>query len=264
MTISQEEAVEMLSRLLQEIPKLKGVRAYSAEHTRWLTNAVATTSEIFGQSSTIHASLRELPWRRTGSFIVDPWRQGLGGDYNEASKQIHHRAYLQQLDTAKGLLEAGIDQIKTYGIDSVYESKDTPKESSEIIKLLDLSENKLRKTIREKPKCEREIQDKFEDLLVAKDIDYIREQEKIVYSSKTYHPDFSFTRIGVVLEIKFCDKKEREKEIISEINDDILAYKTKYPNIIFVVYDLGFIRDIDRFKEDIESEDAVIVKVIKH
>ena len=110
----------------------------------------------------------------------------------------------------------------------------------------------------------REIQDKFEDLLVAKDIDYLREQEKIVYSSKTYHPDFSFAPIGAVLEIKLCDKKEREKEIISEINDDILAYRTKYPNIIFVVYDLGFIRDIDRFKEDIESEDAVVVKVIKH
>ena len=68
----------------------------------------------------------------------------------------------------------------------------------------------------------------------------------------------------MVLEIKFCDKKEREKEIISEINDDIMAYKTKYPNIIFLIYDLGYIRDIDKFKEDIETVGAVIVKVIKH
>lgn len=59
-------------------------------------------------------------------------------------------------------------------------------------------------------------------------------------------------------------KKGREKEIIAEINDDILAYKTKYPNIIFVVYDSGFIRDVDKFKEDIEEAEGVVVNVVKH
>lgn len=134
----------------------------------------------------------------------------------------------------------------------------------QLTKIIDLAENKLRKTLRERPKNEKEVQDRFEDLLNAKEVDFLREQEKIVYSSKTYHPDFSFTRINTVVEIKLCDKKEREKEIISEINDDILAYKTKYPNIIFIVYDLGFVRDTDKFKEDIESMDTVISKVIKH
>ena len=101
-------------------------------------------------------------------------------------------------------------------------------------------------------------------MLVAKELDYLREQEKIVYSSKTYQPDFTFPKISLVLEIKLCDVKKREKEIIAEINDDILVYKTKYSNIIFLVYDLGHIRDIDKFKNDLEQDDMVSVKVVKH
>lgn len=57
---------------------------------------------------------------------------------------------------------------------------------------------------------------------------------------------------------------DREKEIIAEINDDILAYRTKYGNIIFGVYDLGYIRDVDRFAETLEGTEGVIVRVVKH
>jgi len=263
MNISQEQAIALLQKAINEIDSLKRDVAFSRAHTRWLTNILSLTEEIFGEGSRIYLSIRSLPWQRQGSFIVDPWIEGTI-DYNEAAAKIHHEAYLRQLDTAKGLLEAGIDQVSLLGIDKIYESKNTPKESSEIVKILDLAENKLRKTFRQTPKNERDVQDKFEDLLVAKDVKYLREQEKIVYSSKTYHPDFCFPKINTVLEIKFCDKQERGKSIISEINDDIVAYKTKYPNIIFVVYDLGYIRDVDRFKEDIEAEDSIVVKVVKH
>jgi len=263
MGTTQEEAIETLQKLVDEISDLKKERAFSTKHSRWLVNTLAATENIFGENSTIHLSIANIPWRRTGEFVFHPLDYGTT-DADQASEIIHHRAYLKQLDSAKGILESGIDQIKAYGIDTVYKSKDTPKESSEIIKIIDLAENKLRKTLRDRPKNEKEVQDRFEDLLNAKEVDFLREQEKIVYSSKTYHPDFSFPRINTVVEIKLCDKKEREKEIISEINDDILAYKTKCPNIIFIVYDLGFIRDTDKFKEDIESMDTVIVKVIKH
>ena len=56
----------------------------------------------------------------------------------------------------------------------------------------------------------------------------------------------------------------REKELIAEINDDILAYKTKYRNLIFIIYDLGYIRDVDRFAEAFEASEGVIVRVVKH
>jgi hypothetical protein len=146
----------------------------------------------------------------------------------------------------------------------VYEGKDTSKDVGETITLIDLAQNKLRKTLRTMPQDEKEVQDKLEDVLTSVDFKYLRDQETITYSSKSYKPDFTFPGIDTALEIKLCNRAGREKDIIAEINDDILAYKTKYPNIIFLVYDLGYIRDVDRFKADIESQDRVIVLVIKH
>ncbi len=65
------------------------------------------------------------------------------------------------------------------------------------------------------------------------------------------------------MEGKFCDSDKREKEMIAEINDDIQAYSTKYKNLIFVIYDMGFIRDEEKFKQNIESR-SVVIEIIKH
>ena len=101
-------------------------------------------------------------------------------------------------------------------------------------------------------------------MLIGADVKYSRESEHIEFSSKSYIPDFTFSRIDLALEVKLCNRVGREKEIISEINDDILAYQTKYSNILFVIYDNGFIRDIDRFKQDIEKSQKVVLLIIKH
>lgn len=262
MDISKERAIEKLQELINEVESLKNNIARSEAHTKWLANALYLTENVFGRRSRIYLSLADLPWYRTGSFLVE--HSFTAEEYEEQVRTVHHKAYLEQLDTAKGLLEAGIDAINAYGIDKVYEGKDTSKDVGETITLIDLAENKLRKTMRTEPQEEREVQNKFEDVLISVGFKYLRDQETITYSSKSYKPDFTFPGIDTALEIKLCNRAGREKDIIAEINDDILAYKTKYPNNIFLVYDLGQIRDIDRFKADIESQDRVIVLVIKH
>ena len=108
------------------------------------------------------------------------------------------------------------------------------------------------------------MQDAFENLLIGADITYGREVDSIEYSSKTYKPDFSLPEINLTVEVKLCGQEQREKELPAEINDDILAYTTRYQNLIFVVYDLGFIRDIDRFCNSFEKHENVTVRVIKH
>jgi len=77
-------------------------------------------------------------------------------------------------------------------------------------------------------------------------------------------PYFTFPPINLAVELKLCNRPEREKEIIAEINDDIVAFKTKYRNLVFAVYDLGFIRDMDRFSQAFEASEGVIVRVVKH
>jgi hypothetical protein len=71
-------------------------------------------------------------------------------------------------------------------------------------------------------------------------------------------------KLELAIEIKLCNREGREKEIVAEINDDIAAYKTKCGNLIFAVYNLGFIRDGDRFIGSFEEHTGVIVRVIKH
>jgi hypothetical protein len=99
---------------------------------------------------------------------------------------------------------------------------------------------------------------------VGADIPYIREKVSIPYSSRSYHPDFTLEQLDLVIEIKFCNTKDREKDIVQEMNDDLLAYKTRFGNILFVVYDMGCIRDVDRFAAEFETHENVVVRVVKH
>ena len=125
-------------------------------------------------------------------------------------------------------------------------------------------ERKLRKTIREEPASERVVQDAIETLFIAADVEYAKEIDRVEYSSKAYVPDFTLKKIDLAIEVKLCNTAKREKEMIAEINDDILAYKQAFGNLLFVVYDVGQIRDVEKFKRHFEQQDQVIVQVVKH
>lgn len=197
-----------------------------------------------------------LKWTFKGAFITSPW------DYEETLEAKNQEAYLEALEAAEGILKAAIDLIERKGIENVHE----PEKSNEIVKVISLIDSKLRKLVREKPTKENDILDAVENLFIGAglDKDFLREKMRIPYSSKTHVPDFVFPKISTIVEGKFCDDIDREKEIIAEINDDILAYKTEYANLIFVIYDLGVIRDQDQFKESIEAQENVILRIIKH
>jgi hypothetical protein len=265
MSLTKESALVELQKSIDYISELQNERRFSAAHTRWLANTLRVLEEVFGTSSRYFVSLKALTWSQNGSFSIGGPADREGA-FNPmlAIEKKHQQAYINQLDSAKGFLLAALDQLESSSIDEVYEGRDIPKESSIILKVINLAEFKLRKIIRIIPTLEKEIQDAFENLLIASDIDYSRETDSIEYSSKTYIPDFSVKKLGLAIEIKICTRSSREKEIIAEINDDILAYKSKYENIFFVIYDTGFIRDIERFTKQFEDQDGIYIKVVKH
>ena len=43
-----------------------------------------------------------------------------------------------------------------------------------------------------------------------------------------------------------------------------MAYKTKFGNINFVIYDVGMIRDVDRFAAEFVNRDDVLIAIVKH
>jgi hypothetical protein len=48
------------------------------------------------------------------------------------------------------------------------------------------------------------------------------------------------------------------------MNADIRAFGTSYDRQLYVVYDVGTIRDAEEFKRDLESAPGVTVIIVKH
>lgn len=261
MTIwTKETALSELKAIIDETGPLTKSRRYSAEHTRWVVRTLAFLEEVFGQRSRYYLTFASYKWMQIGSFIVES-----SHDLQTTLEQKNHEAYLEQLESAKGLLLAATDHLKRVeNLSEVYEGRDTALESSLILKIINLAERKLRKTMHKLPTREKEIQDAFENLLIGSDVPYSREAVTIEYSSKTYIPDFVIERIDLAVDLKLCAREGREKKIIAEINDDILAYRTKFSNLLFVIYDTGHIRDVERFAEAFEKNENVVVRVVKH
>ena len=252
---TKEKALEVVDSLIAEIPSVKESGRKSAEHMRWVANTQRILQEIFGENSRYFQTFRRFSWRENGQMVFQ------ARDIEGAIESRHNEAFINQLEQSKGLLLAAKDQLEQSEISEVYEGQNTAPEASDLIQIINLGEQKLRKLIRETPKTEKEVQDKYEDLLIANDIKYSREFPAIEYSSKKYIPDFSIEKLSLAIEIKLC--KNGEKPLIAQINDDILAYKTQFKNLIFLIYDLGQIRDVDLFKNSIEQNEDIIVQIIK-
>lgn len=124
-------------------------------------------------------------------------------------------------------------------------------------------EENLRPAMFTDPDNEKAVQDVIETIFRVRSLDFRREQQSVPYSTKRYIPDFTFDSLGLAVEVKFCKKAGREKELIDEINADIVGYQGAYESMLFVIYDLGFIRDVALFKLDIELQPGVRVLIVK-
>ena len=127
--------------------------------------------------------------------------------------------------------------------------------------------NKLRSAVFHIPENEKDVQNAIEALFVGKGwnkgIDYDRETGIIEFSGKKYIPDFIIPRLNTSIEVKLL-RDGRKSQIIEEINADITAYSKEYKRQIYVVYDLGVIRDEIEFRRDIENAgDGITVLVVK-
>ncbi len=142
------------------------------------------------------------------------------------------------------------------------------KQNNTVLDFINWIYPKIRKCVFNKPDKEKVIQDIIEQILIGgdylKDIDYGRETGKIDYSSKEYIPDFIIHKLDLVIEIKICTSKEKTKRIIDEMNADILPYSKKFKNILFIVYDLGHIINEDEYRNDVDNNNNIFLRIIKH
>lgn len=86
---------------------------------------VAFFEEVFGRDSRYFSSFTMLTWRREQSFVVGGIRDPEASiNPQPAIDREHHKAYLEQLDTARGLLIAAKDELERKGLDGVYQGKE--------------------------------------------------------------------------------------------------------------------------------------------
>lgn len=258
---NQETALAELDRRLEEMQGLVNEGPHAAAHMQWLMGTTIFLREVFGEASLVYRTFVRLRWTYSGSMVVHVSETFTP----EATQQRYNQpVYLGSLQTAFGLLLAAKEELLRKGLEDVYEGKNTGPEASLLLQVINVAAVKLRKTVRQLPTKEREVQDAFENLLIGADIPYSREKESIEYSSKTYIPDFTVQKADLAIDVKLSTAPAHEKEFIAQISDDILAYRTAYGNLFFIVYDCGHIRDVDRFISSFESQGAVYVRVVKH
>jgi hypothetical protein len=126
----------------------------------------------------------------------------------------------------------------------------------------------LRRAMLRMPECEKDVQDVVEMLLIGrgylKGSDYDRETGRVKFSGKEFIPDFIIPTRSIAIEVKFINDPKRPRSVIDEMNADIPALKTKFQRILFIVYDLGFVRDEYEFRSGLEKSDGVDVCLVKH
>ena len=66
------------------------------------------------------------------------------------------------------------------------------------------------------------------------------------------------------IEVKLIKGTGKRKTIIEQINADIVGYRPKWSNLLFVIYDIQSIQDIPEFIEGFERSKGVRVIVVKH
>jgi hypothetical protein len=143
---------------------------------------------------------------------------------------------------------------------------DLPAEKAESLR--NFFEANLRRAVFETPTQERDIQNAVEQLLIGrgltKGIDYDRETGRIKVSIKEVVPDFVLPTLSLAIEVKLVKTDSKAKVVVDEINADIQAYARGYSRLLFIVYDLGVIRDVLEFTRDLEAVEGVEAIVVKH
>jgi hypothetical protein len=202
--------------------------------------------------------------------------------YNDLAKQavplLQNTATLDgyDIDKIRGINDTTWPEQKVY-FDMAYASTAILKAllegaigyaEDETHNLRDFVQAKLRSAIFALPAKEVEIQNALENLLIGrgmvKGIDYDRETGRVKTSGKESIPDFIFQNLNLCLEVKLSKTVDKLRAIVDEINADIRAYSTQYDRQLYIIYDLGVIRDEGEFKRDLEDAPGVSVVVVKH
>jgi hypothetical protein len=264
---TKNTALTELHALAREVDALKLRTRGAGEYREWFFRAIMLLDEVFGRNSREYRAFVDLlaSGHEDEFELPDPVRsRSVVRGTQQLLEAMEAPVFQDKLESARAVLRVASRRLAAREVDEVYDGRDTPPEASAFLRIIKLSQEKLRPLIRARPSTEREVQDAYEQLLTVADVPFSREAETFPFSSKGHRPDFTVPRLSLAIELKLVGREGREREVVGEIAEDIIPYQKRYSNIIFVVYDLGFIREVERFTTDFEDNENVFVLVVKH
>ena len=110
---SRESALTRLEDLIFRTDALRKSSRGSASHTRWALEVQRVLREVFGAASPYYATFRMLTWDLRDMVAIQEW------DVVAAIDQHKRQAFLNDLETAKGLLQGAHDELKDGTLEEV-------------------------------------------------------------------------------------------------------------------------------------------------
>ena len=125
-------------------------------------------------------------------------------------------------------------------------------------------ERGLRMAFRDAPPTkESEVQHYVDVVLASTGVCFQKEGPTFVFSLRRYRPDHTIAKQRLVIEAKLCKNRDDLGRVIESMSADLAPYLKHYDRVLFVVFDLGAIYDVDAFGADFEEDERVEVVVIK-
>ncbi|NUP07980.1 MAG: hypothetical protein HOW73_18190 [Polyangiaceae bacterium] len=107
----------------------------------------------------------------------------------------------------------------------------------------------LREFFETPPKNEKEVQKAVDRVLRSAGIEFHREKERAPLGPTALIPDFTVPDADLAIEIKLAKHNLRDSKLIQQLSQDAGIYRTKWRNIIAIIYDPGgHIRNPEQLK----------------
>ncbi len=121
---TKETALRELVALCNQTNVLAQSHPFSSDHTRWVANVLRLLEGVFGRRSRYSLGFGGFTWSFRGSTLVMSYE--LRHQHpDDVMRSRNQHAYLEQLESAHGLLRAAIDDLEQApNISDVYEGRD--------------------------------------------------------------------------------------------------------------------------------------------
>lgn len=120
------ESLSDIKAAIEVVPSLRNGGPFSKQHTRWLTTTLSVLEDAFSRKSRYYSTFAQFTWRFHGSTIITTFEILEHGHPDGVMASRDYDAFLSQLETAEGLLEAALDELKRSAKRARKSTKDTP------------------------------------------------------------------------------------------------------------------------------------------